>query len=68
MPDGEHQSSGDPFSFTAIVLVKKEATDVSDFSARPSSCSSHLVYDLQGCKVTKTSKGLYIVNGKKDLR
>ena len=60
-----NKEDGDPFNFTAIVLVKKEGTGIHDLSVYPSSSISDVVYSLQGCKVTKTVKGLYIVNGKK---
>jgi len=60
-----NKEDGDPFNFTAIVLVKKEGTGVRELSVRPSSSTSDIVYNLQGCKVTNTTKGLYIVNGKK---
>jgi hypothetical protein len=59
-----NKEDGDPFNFTAIVLVKKEGTGVRELSVRPSSSTSDIVYNLQGCKVTNTTKGLYIVNGK----
>ena len=60
-----NKEDGDPFNFTAIVLVKKEGTGVRELSVHPSSSTSDMVYNLQGCKVTNTTKGLYIVNGKK---
>ena len=63
-----NKEAGNPFNFTAIVLVKKETTDVHELSIRPSSNTSEVVYDLSGRKVTKpTAKGLYIINGKKVL-
>ena len=63
-----NKEGGNPFNFTAIVLVKKETTDVHELSIRPSSNTSEVVYDLSGRKVTKpTAKGLYIINGKKVL-
>lgn len=60
-----NKEDGDPFNFTAIVLVKKEGTGIHDLSVYPSSSTSDVVYSLQGSKVTKATKGLYIVNGKK---
>lgn len=63
-----NKEAGDPFNFTAIVLVKKVSTGVRELSVRPSSNNSDVVYDLSGRKVTKpTAKGLYIINGKKVL-
>jgi len=60
-----NKEDGDPFNFTAIVLVKKETTSIHELSVQSSSSISDVVYNLQGCKVTKATKGLYIVNGKK---
>ena len=60
-----NKEDGDPFNFTAIVLVKKEGTGIHELSVYPSSSTSDVVYSLQGSKVTKATKGLYIVNGKK---
>ena len=63
-----NKEGGDPFNFTAIVLVKKETTGVRELSVNQASNTSNVVYDLLGRKVTKTTKGLYIVNGKKVLK
>ena len=63
-----NKEGGDPFNFTAIVLVKKETTGVRNLSVHSSSGNSDVVYDLLGRKVTKTTKGLYIVNGRKVLK
>ena len=63
-----NKEGGNPFNFTAIVLVKKEGTDIREQSVRPSSSTSDVVYDLQGRKVIKITKGLYIVDGKKVLK
>jgi hypothetical protein len=59
-----NKEDGDPFNFTAIVLVKKETTGIREHSILSSSNTSDVVYNLQGCKFTKATKGLYIVNGK----
>ena len=63
-----NKEGGNPFNFTAIVLVKKEGTDIREQSVHPSSSTSDVVYDLQGRKVIKITKGLYIVDGKKVLK
>ena len=60
-----NKESGEPFNFTAIVLVKKEMTGVRELSVRPSSSTSEAVFDLQGRRVQQPTHGLYIVNGKK---
>lgn len=60
-----NKEGGNPFNFTSIVLVKKTSTGIHDLTARPASSSADVVYDLRGCKAVKTTKGLYIVNGKK---
>ena len=63
-----NKEAGDPFNFTAIVLVKKVSTGVRELSVRPSSNNSDVVYDLSGRIVTNpNAKGLYIINGKKVL-
>jgi len=63
-----NKEGGNPFNFTAIVLVKKETTGVHELSAYPSSNTSEVIYNLAGQKVHNPGKGLYIVNGKKVLR
>ena len=63
-----NKEEGDPFNFTAIVLVKKGTSGIHEHSIHPSSNTSDVVYDLRGCKVTEAIKGLYIVNGKKFLK
>lgn len=63
-----NKEDGNPFNFTAIVLVGKEGTGVRDLSAYPSSNSSEVVYNLAGQMVKNPTKGLYIVNGKKVLK
>ena len=62
-----NKEGGNPFNFTAIVLVKKESTGVHELSAYPSSNTSEVIYNLAGQKVQNPGKGLYIVNGKKVL-
>ena len=63
-----NKEGGNPFNFTAIVLVKKETTGVHELSVYPSSNTSEVIYNLAGQKVQNPGKGLYIVNGKKVLR
>jgi len=60
-----NKEGGNPFNFTAIVLVKKNGSDVRGLSVRPASATSDVVYDLQGRKVAQPAHGLYILNGKK---
>lgn len=63
-----NKEDGEPFNFTAIVLVKKTVTGVRNLSVHPLSNISEVVYNLAGQKVQKSVKGLYIVNGKKVLK
>jgi hypothetical protein len=60
-----NKEAGNPFNFTAIVLVKKEGTGIKN-NNRETINNNHY-YDLQGHKVAQPSKGLYIINGKKVL-
>ena len=60
-----NKEGGEPFNFTAIVLVKSNTTGIQKLSARSSSSTFGVVYDLRGCRVEKPAKGLYIVDGKK---
>lgn len=60
-----NKEGGEPFNFTAIVLVKSNTTGIQELSARSSSSTFGVVYDLRGCRVEKPAKGLYIVDGKK---
>ena len=67
-----NKEDGDPFNFTAIVLVKKETTGIENLTPALS-VGKEAVYDLQGRKVnsqfsilnSQLPKGLYIVNGRK---
>ena len=63
-----NKEDGNPFNFTAIVLVKKEDTGVRQLFDDPSSNTFDVVYNLAGQKVPNPTKGLYILNGKKVLR
>ena len=62
-----HKEEGDPFNFTAIVLVKKEATGITSAKREPTTANGEY-YNLAGQKVMNPTKGLYIVNGKKVLK
>ena len=67
-----NKEDGNPFNFTAIVLVKKETTGIENLTPALS-VGKEAVYDLQGRKVnsqfsilhSQLPKGLYIVNGRK---
>ena len=59
-----NKEGGNPFNFTAIVLVKKETTGVSATLMNSEKVNSD-VYTLAGQRVVNPSKGLYIINGKK---
>ena len=59
-----NKEGGNPFNFTAIVLVKKEGTGVHDLSLRPASAATGH-FNLAGQRVANPRKGMYIVNGKK---
>ena len=61
-----NKEGGNPFNFTAIVLVKKETTGVSA-TLMDSEKVDGKAYNLAGQHVDSPSKGLYIVNGKKVL-
>ena len=63
-----NKEDGNPFNFTAIVLVKKETTGIRSLSVQPSETTSDRVYNLNGQRVVNPSRGLYIVNGKKIIK
>lgn len=62
-----NKEGGDPFNFTAIVLVKKETTGISDAARLNDNVKmkNDHCYNLAGQRVTQPRKGLYIINGKK---
>jgi len=62
-----NKEGGNPFNFTAIMLVKKEGTGISATLMNSEKVNSD-VYNLAGQKVMNPTKGLYIVNGKKVLK
>ena len=59
-----NKEDGDPFNFTAIVLVKKETTGINTLNVEREMLNGE-VYNLAGQRVHNPRKGLYIVNGKK---
>ena len=59
-----NKEGGDPFNFTAIVLVKKETTGINTLNVEREMLNGE-VYNLAGQRVHNPRKGLYIVNGKK---
>ena len=60
-----NKEGGNPFNFTAIVLVKKDSsTDIRQLSVSPASMTTEY-YNLAGQRMTNAGKGMYIVNGKK---
>ena len=63
-----NKEDGDPFNFTAIVLVKKEATGIKNVANCQEQTAHSQFFNLAGQKVLYPTKGLYIVNGKKVLR
>ena len=63
-----NKEDGNPFNFTAIILVGKGGTGVRELSTHPSSNTSEVVCNLAGQMVRNPTKGLYIVNGKKVLK
>ena len=63
-----NKEGGDPFNFTAIVLVKSESTGISATLNKNEEIKNNHIFDLQGRRVANPSKGLYIVNGKKIMK
>ena len=59
-----NKEGGNPFNFTAIMLVKKESTGISATLMNSEKVKSE-VYNLAGQRIVNPSKGLYILNGKK---
>ena len=60
-----NKEAGEPFNFTDVVLVKKDGTGINDIANSQKLTANSQYYNLQGCKVTKPAKGLYISDGKK---
>lgn len=59
-----NKEGGDPFNFTAIVLVKKETTGISEITGMRN-VENVKFFNLAGQRIQNPGKGLYIVNGKK---
>ena len=60
-----NKEEGDPFNFTAIVLVKKETTGINHLANSQKQTANSQYFNLAGQRVAHPAKGLYIVNGKK---
>ena len=71
-----NKEGGNPFNFTAIVLVKKESTGIKEIENGKLNIENAdgVVFDLQGRRMESSmfnlqssilKKGMYIVNGKK---
>lgn len=64
-----NKEDGDPFNFTAIVLVKKETTGIVSMSdVRDRSAKGWYTIDGRKLETVPAQKGLYIVDGKKIIR
>ena len=61
-----NKEAGEPFNFTAVVLVKKETTGIDATLVNSEKVNSQY-FNLAGQRVAHPAKGLYIVNGKKVL-
>ena len=63
-----NKEDGDPFNFTAIVLVKKETTGIESTSDVRGKKAGWYTLDGRQIQRQPTKAGLYIVNGKKIFR
>ena len=61
-----NKEAGDAFNFTAVVLVKDDATGIDATLVNSEKVNSQY-FNLAGQRVAHPAKGLYIVNGKKVL-
>ena len=61
-----NKEGGEPFNFTAVVLVKDDATGIDATLVNSEKVNSQY-FNLAGQRVAHPAKGLYIVNGKKVL-
>ena len=59
-----NKEAGDAFNFTAVVLVKDDATGIDATIVNSEKVNSQY-FNLAGQRVAHPAKGLYIVNGKK---
>ena len=60
-----NKEAGDPFNFTAVVLVKDGATGIAAVAKSQEQTANSQYFNLAGQRVAHPAKGLYIVNGKK---
>ena len=60
-----NKEEGDPFNFTAIVLVKKETTAINNLANSQKQTANSPYFNLAGQRIQQPTRGLYIVNGKK---
>ncbi len=61
-----NKEAGEPFNFTAVVLVKDGATGIDATLVNSEKVNSQY-FNLAGQRVAQPTQGLYIVNGKKVL-
>lgn len=61
-----NKEAGEPFNFTAVVLVKNNTSDIQ--TAQRSAKASGEMFNLAGQRVAQPTKGLYIINGKKVIK
>ena len=59
-----NKEAGDPFNFTAIVLVKKDAAGIENVAKSQKPTANSHYFNLAGQRVQQPTRGLYIVNGK----
>jgi hypothetical protein len=59
------KKAGEPFNFTAVVLVKDGATGIANVAKSQEQTANSQYFNLAGQRVAQPRKGLYIVNGKK---
>ena len=60
-----NKEAGEPFNFTAVVLVKDGATGIANVAKSQEQTANSQYFNLAGQRVAHPAKGLYIVNGKK---
>jgi hypothetical protein len=59
-----NKEGGNPFNFTAIVLVRKDGSGISELAVGKPSSTAGPTYDLQG-RAASSAKGIVLKNGKK---
>ena len=60
-----NKEAGEPFNFTAVVLVKDGATGIAAVAKSQEQTANSQYFNLAGQRVAQPTQGLYIVNGKK---